>query len=630
MHRSFGAVFFVFAAFSGPISQATPVRSVDLPIEHVTVFGDRAQVTRSGQVTVPTLGEVGLPLLPMSADPASVRVDGRGVSVSRVTVRRVERSALPQSEATTLLKDIARAERDLKAVEAKLAAIEDERRFVQSIQPKASPIEGAVPTVFSFQPTGWVAAFGFLDGRTKTLVDATQPVQTQRLQRIAELAALRARAQQLLAVSTAMPGYEVVVEVKGSGRLELVYVAANAHWFPSYDVRFDPEKQQVSLALGALVSQQTGEDWNDAKLTLSTAIPATVASVPQLSVWKIGDRERFIPTPQALPQPRPSEPGPWLPQLAVSSDDSGELRRALELAVAPNVRPSPPPRPAPSMAMREQSYEAEERMAVSESMVRGRSAKAQTRMSVGADSADSSEMSESVSFSSPGAWRPPALPPNSPAALAGGYAFRYDAARRETVSSGTRDALVGLSTVSLPAEPRVRILPALSAEAFLVAEMTNTTPRPLFEGQAALFVGGDLVGRAQVPTTARGAKLALPLGIDDAIRVERHVSVVQSEKGVFSKDDVTVYDVEIELLNPRANAVQAVVVDQIPIQKGEKVKITLESTSPALSSQPDADGLFEWHVQLNQGRKTVLKYRYSVVRPKDWKLWQQSQPKGGR
>lgn len=269
-------------------------------------------------------------------------------------------------------------------------------------------------------------------------------------------------------------------------------------------------------------------------------------------------------------------------------------------------------------------------MAFTDSLVSSRKEATRARLQASAGAADVPESAESVSFSSPGAWHPPLLPPNSPAALAGGYAFRYAAARRETVLSGTRDALVGLSTERLAAEPRLRILPALSSEAFLVAQVTNTTPRPLFEGQAALFVGGDLVGEAKVPTTARGATLALPLGIDDAVRVERHVSVVQSEKGLFSKDDVTVYDVEIELLNPRENAVEAVIVDQIPLQKGENVKITLESTSPALNVQPDADGLFEWHVQLKQGRKTLLKYRYSVVRPKDWKLWQQSQPQGGR
>lgn len=625
-----------------------------LPVEHVTVFGDRARVTRAGRVT-PRDGQVVLPFLPVTVEPSSIRVEGKGLEVERVSVRRVERAELPEGEARTLVKAIAQAERELQAIDARLAVIEEERRFVQSLQPRASPVEGALPMALTFEPSGWTSALGFLDTRAQTLAAAVVPVQGERMKKVRELDRLLERASQLLADATGQPGYEVVAQVKGGreGSLELIYVVANARWFPRYDVRFDPDAQQISLALGALVSQESGEDWVDARVTLSTAVPATTATLPRLSVWKIGDRERFIPTPEPLPQPLPPRPAPWQPIVERQADTQASLRRELQAAVSRasafsdgvigmglgSVGPGgggsagyggslgggrgaglgaapPAPASAPSRASRRMARDA-------------------PRVSMTAESADSYEEqrvtpTESVSFAAPGAWRPPPLPPDSPAALAGGYAFTYDAARRETITTGTRDAQVALSTLTLPATAVVKIFPALSSDAFLVTEVTNTTGRPLFKGKASLFVGADLVGEAVVPTTPRGAKVTLPLGIDDAISVERHVNVTQSEQGVFAKDDVTVYDVEIELLNPRAKAVHAVVVDQVPLEKGEKVKVALVSVSPEPSKKPDADGLLEWALELRRGEKQVLKFRYSVVRPKDWKLWQQSQPKGGR
>lgn len=644
-----GAVFLCLTAIpllaaAQSATAALPDERVSLPVEHVTVFGDRARVTRAGRVT-PRDGRVVLPLLPVTVEPASIRVEGKGLEVTRVSVRRVERAELPEGEARSLIEAIDEVERELQAIDARLSVIEEERRFVQSLQPRATPVEGAIPTALSFEPSGWTSALGFLDGRAHTLASAVVPVQAERLKKIRALERLQARARQLLAHATARPGYEVVAQVKGrEGSLELVYVAANARWFPRYDVRFDPDAQQVSLALGALVSQETGEDWTDARLTLSTAVPAATSTLPQLSVWKIGDRERFIPTPEPLPQPLPPRPAPWRPAVAQQADTQASLREELQAAVAPfagarldtgggaGLRVGP----LGAGTQGESSYARSTAPPTPSASPPRRASRRPERVSMSAaslsESADAgaSVPTEAVSFAAPGAWRPPPLPPDSPSMLAGGYAFTYDAARRETITSGTRDAQVALSTVSLPATAVVRILPALSADAFLVTEVTNTTERPLFKGKASLFVGADLVGEAEVPTTPRGAKVTLPLGIDDAISVERHVQVTQSEQGVFAKDDVSVYDVEIELLNPRSKPVQAVVVDQVPLQKGEKVKVTLVSASPELAKKPDADGLLEWKVELRRGEKQVLKFRYSVVRPKDWKLWQQSQPKGGR
>ena len=48
-----------------------------------------------------------------------------------------------------------------------------------------------------------------------------------------------------------------------------------ARWQPTYDIQLQPAQNRVELSLAGLVSQETGEDWSDVALTLSTAIPAT-------------------------------------------------------------------------------------------------------------------------------------------------------------------------------------------------------------------------------------------------------------------------------------------------------------------------------------------------------------------
>ncbi|WP_320064857.1 DUF4139 domain-containing protein [Micromonospora sp. RTGN7] len=65
-----------------------------------------------------------------------------------------------------------------------------------------------------------------------------------------------------------------------------------------------------------LVSQDTGEDWPECVLQLSTARPAAAAGVPELSPWYL---DRVRPAPPQTPMPAasfdmwPGSPPPGAP-----------------------------------------------------------------------------------------------------------------------------------------------------------------------------------------------------------------------------------------------------------------------------------------------------------------------------
>ena len=72
-------------------------------------------------------------------------------------------------------------------------------------------------------------------------------------------------------------GLEVAPTLSGNGpvKLTLTYVTTQARWYPRYELQLVPEANRVQVSFFGLVSQETGEDWEDAALTLSTALPAT-------------------------------------------------------------------------------------------------------------------------------------------------------------------------------------------------------------------------------------------------------------------------------------------------------------------------------------------------------------------
>jgi uncharacterized protein (TIGR02231 family) len=68
---------------------------------------------------------------------------------------------------------------------------------------------------------------------------------------------------------------------------EFSYKTGNASWAPKYDLRFDALEKPVVLDYKADVQQQTGEEWKNVKLTLSSGNPSDNATKPSLFPWRI-------------------------------------------------------------------------------------------------------------------------------------------------------------------------------------------------------------------------------------------------------------------------------------------------------------------------------------------------------
>ncbi|MDR1679137.1 MAG: DUF4139 domain-containing protein [Prevotellaceae bacterium] len=71
------------------------------------------------------------------------------------------------------------------------------------------------------------------------------------------------------------------------GTLTLSYIVQHASWTPSYDIRFQSISKPLQLSYKATVQQQTGLDWTDIPLSLSTAQTQTSADIPDLRPYYI-------------------------------------------------------------------------------------------------------------------------------------------------------------------------------------------------------------------------------------------------------------------------------------------------------------------------------------------------------
>ena len=81
---------------------------------------------------------------------------------------------------------------------------------------------------------------------------------------------------------------QLQVSSAGKYTFEVSYIALNASWNPFYDLRVDDIKNPIKLVYKANISQTTGIDWKQVKLSLSTASPNQSGTAPQLNPWFLG------------------------------------------------------------------------------------------------------------------------------------------------------------------------------------------------------------------------------------------------------------------------------------------------------------------------------------------------------
>jgi uncharacterized protein (TIGR02231 family) len=277
----------------------------------VTVFPDRARVTRTGRASL-AIGAQHLEIgeLPLALLPDSVRASGKGTARARLlgVTTRVEQFVETPAQAALQLEQQIQTAADADAALAARAAVADKDQ--KSLDALAAESEmfarGLALRNRTVEEQG--ALFDFISRRSRALQAELLAIGRDRRDVAKELDRLR---RELGAVQSARPKqrYTAIVDLDvstpGDLDLELSYVVTGAAWQPLYDVRSSDASVEVSYL--AQVAQNTGEDWPNVAITLSTARPSLSLVIPELDPWYLRPR-------QPLPPPAPMMARSMAPQ----------------------------------------------------------------------------------------------------------------------------------------------------------------------------------------------------------------------------------------------------------------------------------------------------------------------------
>ena len=331
------------------LAVAVPALVVPAKVTDVTVFNDRARIVRSATVELSGSKLVELAILPDSVDPGSIRLEAKHAEVRQVDLGHVDESEFPAGPAKLLLEKLEKLDDQLTAAGRERLEHLGQLALLRKIHPQLAEAEAMKPAP-KLNASGWAQSLGFVDGGVEREQARVRELDQKLIDLNLEREKLAAEAQRIGAVQR-RSGLRVTALLAGEGtaQVTLTYLVGGARWTPAYDLTYLPAQERVQLSLSGMVSQQSGEEWDEAALTLSTAVPGVATQLPKLLTWKIGEKERFVPLSHAQKPPAPPPPPPRAmapfkgPALPDSKAQGDELRQALlSRAASPPSLPEPP------------------------------------------------------------------------------------------------------------------------------------------------------------------------------------------------------------------------------------------------------------------------------------------------
>lgn len=271
-----------------------PIDAV-VPVREVLLTEDRGLITRTGTVRWPGgAGTIRVPgVAPVMVDATlQVGVAQEALEVSRAAVVRAWVPDADRRDALHALRDKAEA-----LAEALQERQRDARRAGQRLERAVGLVDRYLERVRwllqtdKADPTRWNTDLDAMEGRIDAaLADAHRADEAARAVTEAQAALARARE----AAATGWKPHAVAeLSVDGpAGEVEisLTYLVPAAVWRPSYTAHL--RGGALELTVMATVWQRTGEDWDGARLVLSTARPSTGATLPPLHTDRLSLRDK--------------------------------------------------------------------------------------------------------------------------------------------------------------------------------------------------------------------------------------------------------------------------------------------------------------------------------------------------
>jgi hypothetical protein len=638
--------------------QDFPQQKIDSKIEKVTVFLNGAQVQRSAIATLPNgKSEILLRGLTPNLEQQSVIVKGEGdftiLSVKPQMnfleeVKRKDTIVNLETERERLYDLISYDSTEMLVLRNEEEILQRNRVQVIGIQDNVNKTE-ELTNLIDLQRK-----------RLTTIYDRKLELQKTANKRYKELYKIAAQLIELNAKkSTTTAEVLVTVFVKNTpsvqnAKLTLEYIVPNSNWYPTYDIRVKDVTSPMQAQMKAKVRQNSGEDWREVKLTLSTGEPKRTGIKPELGTWmlsegghanilgrKVNEMEDFTKLRlsnqsnkvKGIIRAENGEPmsGTSVVILGTNRGTITDVDGNFELEVLPNDRNLSISSigflnqtvPITSGAFMDLSMK-EDVATLQEVVVTGYGVRRDGAAGANGNNGAAAKLEGKVAGVR---IRGASTLSKSKAPYANNQLAVKESEKTTTTSfeielpytitTNGKEYQVEIKEETLKAYYEYAVAPKLDNDAFLTAYLTDWEQYNLIEGEANLYFEGTYLGKTLLKTNSTDDTLTISLGRDKNVVIKRTKLKEFSKNKAFSSKKTQTRAFEIVVKNKKNTPLSILVEEQIPISSDKQIEVDFEAEGAKVDKTL---GRITWKLDLKPSEERKQKFSYSVKHPAEWNI----------
>lgn len=554
----------------------------DCPVEKVTVYPDRAEVCRRVETSLEEgTNQVVIKKLPQMVDSDSIRVEGMGEATIMEVVFQKETVTPEQGDMSGREKELAqeleelqRQQEDLQSelsVVKKQWALLDSFASTASKRGKGDKDDAADGTPLNAAFFKGLTEFLQLYSKEGSNLEKSQLELQRKLKTIEDKIRANEENQRKLRTNarsrSEIKKCVIIVECKAATKVTLLvsYVTRNASWTPSYDIRMYTAEEKLKITYYGQIRQSTGEDWVDAKLYLSTAMPSIGGEVPVL-----GTSELHLRRP--APVREPLKKGGILAFGSMRKKRGPQNSRSLE----------------PELMMACDYAEAEPMAFMAAPMEHAEA-----------------EVGEGVATT------------------------MYEIVRVSTIPSDNVEHKVTVGLVDIKPKITYTSVPQKTPQAFMLAKVTNSSQYTFLAGETSIFLDNTFVGKASIKDVYPMEEFDCSLGVDPAVKVTyKPLKKYRASSGLISKVVNNTHEQVIEVKNTHDYGITLLVTDQLPRSADERVKVQLlepqiDFKHPEKNKECTLNKAnnIEWTLELKATDTKEITLKYVVEHPANFNIY---------
>lgn len=335
-------------------------------------------------------------------------------------------------------------------------------------------------------------------------------------------------------------------------KTDLKYIVSNCGWQANYDLLATELTNKITLKYKAKVYNNTGNNWDNVNIVLSSANPDKTASAPTLKPWVISNTSNF---------------------------KSSKRKKSTYLV--------------PQNRAYKQYYNNSNAPAMNQQ--------------IDALNFETSNIQFNQKKQNTVKFQTIQVPQIS---------AEFPIRKKYTIPSDSKPYLVEIVKHELNANFSHRAVPKLDKDAFLLASIVGWEKLNLIPGPANVYFSDTYVGQSYLETQSVEDTLNLSFGRDNKISIERKNSEEMSEKTVLGNNKKDTYTYEITLKNNQAVTSNINLYDQIPISQNSDITISVNEISGAKYNESTGELKWNINLKPNEIKKVKLSFTVKYPKDK--------------